>query len=136
MKKKFLSLSVIAIAVIIMPFATFASNSTTPTTTPKAQNIQGNLGIFGKQAFGTDQPRDIRIIVGSVISSIIGILGILLTIYLLYGGFKWMTANGDDKQVEDAKAIIRNAVIGLAIIMTSYALTQFIIQSLTSAVAG
>jgi hypothetical protein len=47
-----------------------------------------------------------------------------------------MTAGGDDKQVTEAKTMIRNAVIGLVIIMASYALSNFVLTQLVAVTTG
>jgi hypothetical protein len=46
--------------------------------------------------------------------------GLLLFLYLLFGGFKYMTAGGDDKAVQEAKKMITNAVIGMVLLFCSY----------------
>lgn len=75
-------------------------------------------------------------IIGGVISSLIGFLGVLLFAYLLYGGFKWMTAGGEEKNVKDAVQIIRNAVIGMVIIALSYAIANFVITNIGTATSA
>ena len=75
-------------------------------------------------------------IIGGVVSSLIGFLGVLLFLYLLYGGFKWMTAGGEEKHVKDAVQIIRNAVIGMVIIALSYAIANFVIQNISTATSA
>lgn len=76
---------------------------------------------------------DLSTIIGRVISSLIGFVGVLLFVYLLYGGFIWMTAGGEKTKVETATSIIRNAVIGIIIVGMSYALASFIINELGTA---
>ena len=66
---------------------------------------------------------------------IVLVLGVVLFLYLLYGGFLWMTAGGDAGQVKTATAVIRNAIIGLVIITLAYSISYFIIQNLGTAVS-
>jgi hypothetical protein len=75
-------------------------------------------------------------IVGRVLNVVLGFLGIVLLFYFIYGGFKWMTAGGDEKGVGEAKTMIRNAVIGLVIIMASYALSNFVLSQLVAVTSG
>jgi hypothetical protein len=63
---------------------------------------------------------------------VLGFLGIVLLFYFLYGGFKWMTAGGNEEGVEEAKTMIKNAVIGLVIVMASYALSSFVLSNLVA----
>lgn len=76
---------------------------------------------------------DLVTIIGTVIKVFLGVLGIIFLILVLYSGFLWMTAGGDDKQVERAKKILINGVVGLVIMMFSYAITSFVINALLDA---
>ncbi len=68
--------------------------------------------------------------VGNVIGVFLSLLGIIFMILIIYGGFKWMTARGAEEEVTAAKTIIRNAVIGLIIVMAAYAISFFITSQL------
>ncbi len=79
---------------------------------------------------------DIRVVIVRIINIALGFLGILVVLLMLYGGFTWMTAGGDEKKIETAKKIITNAVIGLIIIILSFAISSFILRRLQEAVGG
>jgi hypothetical protein len=66
--------------------------------------------------------------ISSVIKTILSILGILFMILLIYGGFLWMTDQGNTTQVEKAKKLITAAVVGLIIILLSYAISIFVFE--------
>lgn len=70
--------------------------------------------------------------VGSIINVVLGFLGILLLFYMLYAGFLWMTAGGDEKKVTKAQDIIKQAVIGLLIIVAAFAISNFVLSSLVN----
>jgi len=53
-------------------------------------------------------------------------------ILLIYAGFLWMTAQGDDKLVTKAKDIIRQAVIGLIVIIAAFSISNFVLSSLVN----
>lgn len=72
-------------------------------------------------------------IVGNMISALMGIVGTVLVILMLYGGFLWMTAGGEEKKVEEAKKIIKNSIIGLIIVFLSYGIARFVIDAVISA---
>jgi len=55
---------------------------------------------------------------------VVGSLAFLL--YLVWGGIEWLMSGGDKTKVEGAKAKISNAVIGLAILVISYAVILFV----------
>jgi hypothetical protein len=75
---------------------------------------------------------DLTVIVGNIINIVLGFLGIVLLFYLLLAGWTWMSAGGDSKKVDEAKTMIRNAIIGLVIIVASYAIANFVIGQLAN----
>ncbi len=81
-------------------------------------------------ALGT---QDVRITVARIINVAMGLLGIVAVVIILLGGFKWMTAGGSDDGVTAAKKLIVSGVIGLVIIITAYAIAQFVLESLIEA---
>ena len=75
-------------------------------------------------------------IIGNVITFIISLLGILLMILFFYSGYEWMTAGGDTKKVQAAKDRLKNATIGLVIILGAYALSSFVLSTLINATSA
>ncbi|MBU1203115.1 pilin [Patescibacteria group bacterium] len=74
--------------------------------------------------------KPLRETIGGVVNIALGFLGILATLLILWGGFKWMTSQGNSEQVDQAKKIIGAGVVGLVIILTAYAISRFVLQSL------
>ena len=79
---------------------------------------------------------DPRVIAARIINVALGLLGIIMLSMILYAGFLWMTSGGDSEKVERAKLMIRNAIIGLVIILSSWGIATFIIRSLLDATSG
>lgn len=77
--------------------------------------------------------RDIRATIASIINVAMGLLGIIAVGIILIGGFQWMTAGGNEENVEKAKKRIIQGVIGLAIILASWAIARFVLESLVTA---
>ena len=75
-------------------------------------------------------------VIGRAINIVLGFLGIVLLCLFLYAGFLWMTAAGDEKKVEKAKEILKNAVIGIIIILIAYAITAFVVRETQVAIQG
>ena len=73
---------------------------------------------------------DPRVIIVRMINVTLSIIGVLLIGFLVYAGYLWMTAAGNEDQVEKAKTTIRNAVIGIAIVFAAYAISRFVIVNL------
>jgi len=76
---------------------------------------------------------DPRAIAANVINIALGFLGVLAVIIILIGGFKWMTAAGNEEQIEEAKKVLMAGIIGLVIILASWGLATFVISRLLSA---
>lgn len=79
--------------------------------------------------------KDIRETIGAIIKVSLGFLGVVAIVVVLIGGFKYMIAGGSEEKVTEAKKWIISGVIGLAIILSAYAITSFVITSLMSATA-
>lgn len=79
-------------------------------------------------AAGLDGSVSLMTLIGRIINIFFGFLGVILLGYILYAGFLWMTAAGDPKKIQEAKDTIRNAVIGLVILVSSFAIATFIMR--------
>ena len=66
--------------------------------------------------------------VANIIQIGLTFLGVAFILLMLYGGFLWMTDQGNEEQVEKAKKIIRNSLIGLVIVVAAYAISWFVIS--------
>jgi heme/copper-type cytochrome/quinol oxidase subunit 2 len=86
---------------------------------------------FGETA-GLGQA-DLKESIAGLIRVVLGFLGVVAVVIVLMGGFKWMTAGGNDEKVEEAKRLLLAGVIGLAIILSAYAITSFVVASLITA---
>jgi len=94
-------------------------------------NEVGTGGLNGNSVM-TDIPQAIGRIVGIVLS----LVGVFFFLLMIYGGFTWMFARGNEQNVEKAKSIIQSAIIGMIIVLAAYAITVFIGSALTSSDAG
>lgn len=117
MKKQFLSLGILAL--LLAPIVAFAQ--------PVANFGTGYGASIG---LGT---QDIRVTIANIIRVVLGILGIVVTLIIIAGGFRWMTAGGNEESVAQAKNIISAGVIGLLIIIVAYALSTWIFSVILTA---
>jgi hypothetical protein len=76
---------------------------------------------------------DLKQTIGSLINVALQFLGVVTVVIILYGGFKWMTAGGNEEKVGEAKRLIIAGIIGLAIILSAYAISSFVIGSILTA---
>lgn len=99
---------------------------------PAALAVNARLGLDYGTVSGLGS-RDVRATIASIINVALGLLGIVALVIVLYGGFKWMTAGGNDDQVGEARKIIISGVVGLAVIFSSYAIANFVLNQLSTA---
>lgn len=85
-------------------------------------------GIAGKT--------DVASAVGAIISAVLGMVGILFFLIIVYAGFTWMIARGNTEKVDKSKDMIEGAVIGLIIVMAAYAITRFVFENLDKGSGG
>lgn len=115
----------LALAVFTFGFFMFAPVFSAHAQTPAVENVQTvatQAGIAG----GTD----LITIIGRIINILLGLLGIILLSLLIYAGYLYMTSGGDPEKVAKAKNYIRNAIIGLIIIASSFAIANFVLSQL------
>ncbi len=76
--------------------------------------------------------RPLRETVSGVVNIVLGFLGILATLIILLGGFKWMTSQGNSDKVDEAKKMIGAGVVGLVIVLVAYAVARFVLASIAN----
>ncbi len=76
---------------------------------------------------GAGRPSVSRVI-GQIIGGVLGLMGSIFFILLVYGGFMWMTARGNESQVEKARTIITWAVWGVVIILLAYLVVDLVFE--------
>lgn len=76
---------------------------------------------------------DLPTAVVNVINYILLFLGLIAVIMILWGGFQWLTAGGNEEKVDKAKKILTAAIIGLVIVLFAYAIANFVISVLLNA---
>ncbi|NCN07786.1 hypothetical protein GW933_03820 [Candidatus Falkowbacteria bacterium] len=92
-------------------------------------------GLTNFTSGATDLPNgttDLKAAIGEVIQIFLGFLGILAVVLIIYAGFLWMTAGGDSGKVDKAKDYIKNAVIGIVIILAAYIITSFVLEQVNN----
>ena len=65
-------------------------------------------------------------IVINVMQWVLGFLGLISVIMIIWGGFTWMTAAGNEEKIKKAKEVLKAAIIGLIVILLSYSIVAFI----------
>lgn len=74
--------------------------------------------------------------ISQIIKVVLGFLGIIFLVLILYAGFTWMTAAGNEDKISTAKKTMTAAIIGVAIVLSAYMITYFVIDQLLIATQG
>ncbi len=79
---------------------------------------------------------NLSVTVALILNWIFSFLGIIFVVLFVYAGFLWMTAGGNETQIEKSKKIMTAAVIGLVLILMSYAISKFVTGALYNATSS
>ncbi len=126
MKKIQTLVSIMVMGMSLLSVAPAMAQSTVTGSELLPSNVGSELGLASQ---------DVRVTIARIIRVAMGLLGIIAVVIILIGGFTWMTAGGNDEKVGEAKKWIFSGVIGLAIILSAYAIATFVINQLVSATA-
>lgn len=76
---------------------------------------------------------DPRTTVARLINTAMLFLGIIAVGIVLIGGFKWMTAGGNEDKVSEAKKLMSAGIIGMVIVLSAWGIATFILTKLIDA---
>lgn len=68
--------------------------------------------------------------IGNIIAVFLGLLGSIFVILIIYAGYNWMTAAGNEEKVLKAKYTLRSAIIGLLVTIAVYAMWIFLFANI------
>ena len=77
---------------------------------------KGDLGLYDK--------------IASIVNILIGLAGIIATIFIIVAGLKWIMAGGNEEQIKSSKDTIKSSVIGIIVILAAFVLVNFVINNL------
>lgn len=99
-------------------------------------SVKSNFDSTAENVYGGTKPsQSLPELVGSIINALLALLGVIMVVIMIYAGFLWMTAAGNDEKVKKARGMMTNAVIGMIIIFAAYAITEFVIDAIVQATA-
>ena len=78
---------------------------------------------------------DFKQVVIQAIKLVLGLMTLVAIVLVIYGGFVWLTSAGDEGKIESAKGIISAALIGLVVILLSWALVIFTTRTATNVIS-
>jgi len=122
---------VISCLIIIFLFPSIVAAADLGSSFGRTLNTSANVGGYVVQNT-TDENSTIEPVISLVINIVLSLLGIIFLILMIYGGFLWLTAAGEEKKIEKAKSLIISAVIGLIIVLLAYAISIFVVTKFSN----
>ena len=119
--KKYLFATLLTIVVIGTAIVPAIALSQTNNWEMGLTQFQGQTGL-GNQ--------DLPTTIGKIVNIVLSFLGLIAVVIIIIGGFMWMTSGGNEEKIGDAKKLMINGIIGLLIIVVSYAAANFIVSRL------
>lgn len=95
-----------------------------------AYNFEEDSGLDktgGKEGTGHTEIGDIG--VNSIFRLIMPLVGVAYLILMIYAGYLWMGAQGNEEQVKRSRGIIISATLGLIIAFASYAIAFYVVST-------
>ena len=69
-------------------------------------------------------------LVGTIITGILGVSGVIFLIMVFYAGFQWLIAQGDEGKIKKSKDLMIWATFGMVVMFLAYAITLFLINNI------
>jgi hypothetical protein len=91
----------------------------------------GTLELGNVLNLGQADPREIAV---RLINLALECLAVITLVVILWGGFQFLISGGNDEKMKRAGATIRNAIIGLVIVMLSWTIVRFVITEFVTAI--
>ncbi len=113
--------------------ASFAVVEPTIAATQASSNggVINSLNIFGSY-LGLSNASPI-IIVSRLIRVALSFIGIILLLMILSSGWQFLVSGGDEEKVSSAKRTFFNSIIGAIIILSSYSIVSFALNTFSAA---
>ncbi|MFH0854442.1 MAG: hypothetical protein V1891_03040 [bacterium] len=75
-------------------------------------------------------------IIGKGVELVLSFVGIILIILIIYAGYLWFSADGNEEKISQAKSYIINAIIGIAIVFLAYAITYYVMGRISGTISN
>src|SRR3989338_5037168 len=131
MKKYFIALGISTsfLLILILPYFNVFAEVTGDSGDP----LQTGFEIVRQFGGGSLGEAELTTVIVKLVNVLLGFLGIIAVIIILWGGFKWMTAAGNEENVREARNVIVAGIIGLGIIIASYSIAWFAVRAFSYA---
>jgi hypothetical protein len=105
--------------------AALAADSTTGADSGVNQAL-GGLNVTANKGGIQSKTTDLPTLIGQVVGAVLAFVGVIFFCLILWAGFGWMLAKGNEQEITKAKDTIISSVLGLLVILGAYAITSLI----------
>ena len=100
-------------------------------------DIGGGLVDTAAQKAGYEKTTDTTLAetLGLIVKGALSMVGVIFLLLMVYAGYLWMTARGEEETIKKSQKIIVGSVIGLIIVVASYSITNFVVLAILSRTA-
>lgn len=126
MKKIILSLIITVVGMFGM--LSFVAAPVSAVTCPPGA-IRGSAATYAEcNTDSTQTGSTLTTTIGKGINTVLGLIGIVAVVMMIYGGFQFLTSAGDAAKVAKAKNIVMYSVVGLVVAVLAYAIVNFVLS--------
>lgn len=91
-----------------------------------------NISDELKDAAGCNTTKKADEVVNAVVNVVLSFVGIIAVCVMIYGGFLYMTSNGDSGKAQKAKNVILYGLVGMIVALLAYTIIIFVSRSISS----
>lgn len=117
---------------VFIVFTSYAHAKAPPIGKQALDSLKRTGGHAGLSKDPAVIPNFIQIL-GTYVNGLLTLMGVLFMVLIIYGGFIWMTAAGEEGKIERAKKIVTGSIIGLSIILMARVITFFLLGAFEGA---
>jgi hypothetical protein len=128
MKKTLNKIVLISVSFLVSPLALKAQNGDSTEEQPGGDGgpMDKLISVGTGGGYAEANETTISSLAGTIVGAFLSLLGVIFIILMIYGGYNWMTAGGNEDKMTTAKNTIKSAIIGLIIIAGAWAIYIFI----------
>ena len=112
-----LTLVLLAFVILLTGLLSFGARAVSPQEGMKLSATEGGIDTNNIS---------VSSVIGKFVGALLAFVGVIFFILMIYGGFTWMIARGNEAEVTKAKDMITAAIIGLIIVLAAYGITKYI----------
>jgi uncharacterized membrane protein len=122
----------VLVSLLILPYFVFAQeqNGAQNNNNNNPMNRLEAVGSGDQGAYAEANRLTLSEIIGQAVSIILSLLGIVFIVFIILAGYRWMTAGGNQETISKAKGSLQSSIIGLIIVVSAYAIWEFIASQL------